>query len=88
MFNNDILKCSLFHTVLFADTSHLMFVDKDLQSLGQNVNHELNKTDNWLQINKQTLNHSNANYIQINKIPKLSANIDFQVTLNSNVIKL
>ena len=48
MFNNDILKCSLFHTVLFADTSHLMFVDKDLQSLGQNVNHELNKTDNWL----------------------------------------
>ena len=54
---------------LFADNTYLTLADKNLQSLEQNVNYELNKINHWLQINKLTLSHSKTNYMQINKTP-------------------
>lgn len=87
MFINDLPQFSNFETVLFADDAYLMLSHKNLQHLEENVNNELVKIDQWLRMNKLTLNYSKSNYMLINKTPKLIENSDLQISVNKNVIK-
>ena len=49
--------------ILFADDSNFFLTDKDVDSLFNNVNTELNKIVDWLHANKMSLNVEKTHYI-------------------------
>ena len=67
MFINDMPQNSEFKTVLLVDSAYLMLADKTLHSLELNVNHKLVNVDQWLCLNKLTLNYFKTNFMPINK---------------------
>ena len=60
---NDLTRCSNFDVTLYADDSVLTLAHKDVLSLQNNVNHELLKIDEWLRINKLTVNLDKTNFL-------------------------
>ena len=64
-----------------------MLCDKNMQSMEKIVDNKLNKTNQWLQINKLALDHLKTNQVFVNKISKLFTIVDLQITTNCNVIK-
>ena len=59
---NDIIKCStLFHTIIYADDTTLICKFRDFalcngHSLSENINYEITKLTDWLNVNKVSLN--------------------------------
>ena len=61
---NDIIYSSnILNYTLFADDTCLVYSDKSLDALIQNVNQELIKICNWLNANKLSLNLNKCNYM-------------------------
>ena len=60
---NDLTRYSNFDVTLYAYDSVLTLAHKDVLSLQNNVNHELLKIDEWLRINKLTVNLDKTNFL-------------------------
>ena len=68
-----------FSFYLFADDSNLLYADKNLKSLEENVNNELLKVSEWLNANKLTLNSKKSNYV-IFRPYQLGYSVDILIT--------
>ena len=53
-------------TVLFADDTNIFDTNNDLKALINNVNSELHKIMNWLNVNKLYLNIDKTHFILFN----------------------
>ena len=60
---DDIIECSLFSCVLFADDAALILSDKNIKKLKQSVNKEMKIIQDWLNTNKLTLNLTKTFYM-------------------------
>ena len=64
MYVNDLHKCSsvlAFH--LFVDDTNIFLQDKNLHSLEFKLNEELHKVNQWLQLNRLSLNINKTNLV-------------------------
>ena len=64
---NDLARVSSFDIRLFADDACLILDDKNPKRLQNNINHELNKINNWMKINKLSINYDKTNYMIFTK---------------------
>ena len=64
---NDLARVSSFDVRLFADDACLILDDKNPKRLQNNINHELNKINNWMKINKLSINYDKTNYMIFTK---------------------
>ena len=78
---NDLNLCSNFNLNLFADDAYLSLSHKSPKILEQNVNAELIKVTNWLNLNKLSLNITKTNYLIITN-KKISYDFNIQIGLN------
>ena len=67
LYINDLPNASSFDVRLFADDACLLLDDKNPLFLEQRVNLELTKINNWMKINKLSINYSKTNYIIFTK---------------------
>ena len=67
VFINDLPNCTKLFTILFADDTTFQVSGKDLPTLFQTANTELNKAAVWFQVNKLTLNVSKTKFILFRK---------------------
>ena len=75
---NDWTLSSNFDVTLYADDSVLTLSHKDVLTLQNNINQELHKIDEWLCINKLTINLNNTNFLLFsNNSTLLELNIYF-----------
>ena len=72
-----------FNANLFADDTNLTLANKNHKVLEKEVNAELNKINNWMQINKLTINHKKTKFILITK-KKINK---FDIKINGIIIK-
>ena len=59
---NDLNKCTSMNVVHYADDSTVYIVEDSFDSLIHNTIYELHKIDNWLCVNKLSLNISKSQY--------------------------
>ena len=85
LYINDLPNASNFTTTMFADDTNLMLTDKNLESLQNRVNEEMNKINTWLQCNKLTLNFSKSSFLVIGK--KSNQTKSFIININGNDIQ-
>ena len=64
---NDLPNISSFQVRLFVDDACLIYRNKNISQLEQNVNSELVKVNDWLKINKLTVNYLKTKYIMFTK---------------------
>ena len=81
---NDIQKASNFNIRLFADDTLLYFSKKKPCDLEKHVNIELDKIQQWLDVNKLSLNVSKTKCIIIP--PKLKERYKFQIKLKEHLL--
>ena len=62
---NDLSNISNFTTTLFADDTVLSMTNSCIKTLQHNVNKELMKIDEWMKLNKLSLNYSKTKYMLI-----------------------
>ena len=74
-----------FKPVLFADDTNLIFSDKSITDLKTNIQLNLNKLVDWLNINKLFLNLSKYSLLLFNIRNK---NNNFKLNVNINDIKI
>ena len=67
MYINDLPQVSGLKIALFADDAILTYTDKNPVTLQNRINDELQKIENWMQVNKLTINYNNTNYMIITK---------------------
>ena len=73
---NDIIKCStLFHTIIYADDTTLVGKFRDFKicnghSLTENINYEITKLRDWLNLNRLSLNTKKTKINYISHTPK------------------
>ena len=64
LYINDFPNCAkALDTHLFTDDSNLFYADKSLLNIEQVINQELIKVNNWLTVNKLSLNIEKFNYV-------------------------
>ena len=63
LYINDIVNCSGFDSVLYADDAALVISADTIKKLKKRVNSELPKVHDWLSVNKLTLNCSKTKYM-------------------------
>lgn len=63
LYINDLPNISSFKVRLFADDACLIYKNKNIFQLEQNVNSELIKVNDWLKVNKLSVNYSKTKYI-------------------------
>ena len=73
-----------FNANLFADNTNLTLANKNHEVLEKKVNAELNKINNWIQINKLTINHKKTEFILITRKKMNKSNIK----INDIIIKI
>ena len=56
MYINDIVDCSKFNVIVYADDSVLTLAHKNINTLQSNLNIEIPKTNSWLIVNHLSLN--------------------------------
>ena len=85
LYINDICNvCNIFNFVLFADDTTILSTHRDTKLLYKQVNNELDELQNWLRLNKLSINVNKTNYIIFsNKKEKQ----DFELSLNDVKIK-
>ena len=89
LYINDLPSATQFNTTLFADDTHLMLVDKNLDRpmLETKVNEQIQLVDYWLRKNKLSLNYSKTNFLLINKHPQKKVNENFVIRLNDKLLE-
>ena len=85
LYVNDICNISnILNFMLFADDTTILSTHKDTKLLYEQANNELDKLQNWLRLNKLSINVNKTNYIIFsNKKEKQ----DYELTLNDVKIK-
>ena len=71
MFINDLPQYTNFDVRLFADDACLIYTDTNYQNLQNVVNSELNKVNNYLTINKLSINYDKSHYLIFSRKKKL-----------------
>ena len=84
LYVNDIQNVTNFEVRLFADDTLLYLSDKDSQTLEKNVNAELSKVQQWLDVNKLSLNISKTKYMIIS--PHFTEKHIYQIKLKENLL--
>ena len=87
LYINDLPSASLFSLTLFADDTLLSMADKSLGTLEKRVNSELKLIDDWLQLNKLSLNYFKTCYLIFSKHPHILVNSEFSVHMNHSKIE-
>ena len=54
---------NIFNFILFADDTTIISIQRDTKLLYEQVNNELDKLQNWLSLNKLSININKTNYI-------------------------
>jgi len=87
LYVNDIANSSqLLSFRLFADDTNLFIEDKNITSLVQNTNHELEKFSEWIKVNKLSLNMKKSKFMIISSSrKKYFANTD--IRLNNTLME-
>ena len=88
IFINDLHKASSLNSIIFADDTSLFKSHKNIHTLFDLVNQELNKINDWFQCNKLSLNITKTKYILFHKPSfknKLPNRMPF-LKINSNLI--
>jgi len=67
MYVNDLPKCSSFSNKLYADDTYLCLAHGDLKELKLMVNNELIKVDEWMHLNKLSINYAKSMYFLMGK---------------------
>jgi len=62
MYVNDLPTCSSFSTKLYADDTYLCLAHSDIKELKLMVNNELIKVDEWMCLNKLSINYAKSMY--------------------------
>ena len=75
-----------FKPVLFADETNFIFSDKSITALKTNIQRNLNKLFDWLNINKLSLNVSKSSLLLFN-IRNKNNNVKLNVNINDIKIK-
>ena len=87
LYINDLLNISnSVKPVLFADDTNLIFSDKSITALKTNIQRNLNKLFDWLNINKLSLNVSKSSLLLFN-IRNKNNNVKLNVNINDIKIK-
>ena len=64
LYVNDIIKTSsTLSFVLFADDTNIFYSHKDINSLNNTINREINKVSNWFKANKLSLNTKKTHFM-------------------------
>jgi len=67
MYVNDLPKCSSFSIKLYADDTYLCLAHGDLKQFKLMVNNELIKVDEWMRLNKLSINYAKSMYFLTGK---------------------
>ena len=67
MYVNDLPKCSSFSTKLYADDTNLYLAHSDIKEFKLMVNNELIKVDEWMRLNKLSINYAKSMYFLTGK---------------------
>ena len=85
LYINDICNVSnIFNFILFADDTTILSTHKDTKLLYKQANNELDKLQNWLRLNKLSINVNKTNYIIFSNKKENKTN---ELTLNDVKIK-
>ena len=85
LYINDICNVSnIFNFILFADDTTILSTHKDTKLLYEQANKELDKLQNWLRLNKLSINVNKTNYIIFSSKKEKQ---DYELTLNDVKIK-
>ena len=84
LYINDIPNVSSFHISLFADDACLLLSNSCPQRLEFFVNNELIKVNDWLKVNKLSVNYNKTNYIIFTK---RKAKFKFNIKLEGHTIE-
>ena len=71
---------------LFADDSNLFFAYKSLQSLELHLNEQLCKVNQWLCVNKLSLNVEKSNFVIFHP-PQKKVNYSISLLINNNILR-
>ena len=85
LYFNDIAKTSLLTTRLFADDAYFSYHSKNSNLLQVTVNKELSKINNWLKVNKLSINYSKTSYIIFTN--KKKNNLEFNISMENNQLQ-
>jgi len=76
LYINDFVNCLCYgEAIMFADDTTLIFKEKDIQSLKEQINHDLSSAADWLAENKLSLNVKKTNYMFFD-LARKSSNLD------------
>ena len=79
---NDLPYASKFETTLFADDTNLHLSHNDVDSLQTQAEHETIKINNWVNINKLTINYNKSYFMIVGN--KNAAVSSFKLSINHN----
>ena len=85
LYVNDLPYASKFETTLFADDTNLHLSHIDIDSLQTQAEHETIKIDNWVNINKLTINYKKSYFMIVGN--KNAAVSSFKLSINHNLIE-
>ena len=85
MYVNDLHNASKFKIPLFADDANLRLSHQQPEFLQKLVNEEITIIDNWMKMNKLTLNYDKCKYMIVSRKPTDSSSFD--LTINNVKIK-
>ena len=81
---NDLPYASKFETTLFADDTNLHLLHNNIDSLQTQAEHETIKIDNWVNINKLTINYKKSYFMIVGN--KNAAVSSFKLSINNNLL--
>ena len=86
LFVNDLPNATKFRTTLFADDTNLHISHYNLKTLQIKVSEEIDKINNWINLNRLSINYKKSCYMIVGKINAKTS--DFKITINLNLIEL
>ena len=81
MYVNDLPNASKFKITLFADDANIHLSHQQPEFLQKLVNEEVKIIDNWMKMNKLTLNYDKCKYMIVSR--KLTDSSSFDLTINN-----
>ena len=84
LYVNDLPNASKFKITLFADDANLHLSHQQPEFLQKLVNEEIKIIDNWMKMNKLTLNYDKCKYMIVSRKPTDSSSFD--LTINNEKI--
>ena len=86
LYINDIENCSeIISFVMYADDTNAFYSDKNLKSLTNIMQEEMNKVTNWLNVNKLSINTTKTKYI-IFKSSNKKCDTEINIQLNPTIM--